>query len=118
LQQQRAKQFLRRNRWPAGLGIELLEFRRQRRQRRVDDLADRSQWMIHWHPTLAAHIAEQRLCSRVPTAHRTSPNISSHSADYTPDLALKLDFFRILLGDTTSLRVHRSFMVKTGPSSL
>ena len=73
LQQQRAKQFLRRNRWPAGLGIELLEFRRQRRQRLVDDLADRPQRMIHWHPRFAAHVAEQRLCSRIPTAHRTSP---------------------------------------------
>jgi crotonobetainyl-CoA:carnitine CoA-transferase CaiB-like acyl-CoA transferase len=48
-------------------------------------------------PRSSAHIAEQRLCSRIPTAHRTSPNISSRSANYTPDLARKVDFFRILL---------------------
>src|SRR5712671_3202276 len=93
LQQQRAKQFLRRNRGPAGLGIELLEFRRPRRQRRVDDFADRPQWMIHWHSALAAHIAEQRLCSRSPTAHRTSPNISSRTGHYTQSLGHNLGLF-------------------------
>jgi len=54
--------------------------RRQRRQRLVHKIADRPQRMIHWHPRLAAHIAEQRFCPRIPTAHPTSPNISSRSA--------------------------------------
>jgi hypothetical protein len=31
------------------------------------------------YPHFAAHIAEQRFCPCIPTAHRTSPNISSRA---------------------------------------
>jgi hypothetical protein len=31
------------------------------------------------YPRFAAHIAEQRFCPCIPTAHRTSPNISSRA---------------------------------------
>jgi hypothetical protein len=53
--------------------------------------------MIRWYPRLAAQIAKQRFGSRIPTAHRTSPNISPRTVNYTPNLGQKLDFFRILL---------------------
>jgi hypothetical protein len=43
--------------------------------------------MILWNPRLAAHVAEQRVAPRIPTAHRTSPHISSRGMDYNPDLA-------------------------------
>src|SRR5215469_14727508 len=83
LQQQRAKQSLRRNRRPAELGVELLEFRRQSRQRLVHDPPDRPQWMILWDSRLAAHIAEQCVALRIPTAHRTSPT-SRHATPIVP----------------------------------
>ena len=79
LQQQSAKQSLRRDRRPAKFGVQLFEFRRQSRQRLVHHLPDRPQRMIPWNPRLAAHIAEQRVGPRIKTAHRTSPHISSRS---------------------------------------
>jgi hypothetical protein len=97
LQQQGTQQFLRRNRGSARLGIEFLKLRRQRHQRLVHNLADRPQWMIHWHPRVTAHVAEQRFCPRIPTAHPTSPNISSRSGHYRQHLGHILDLFRNLL---------------------
>src|SRR5439155_25356695 len=93
LQQQRAKQFLRRNRRPSRLGIEFFKLWRQRRQRLIDNLADRPQRMIYRHPRFTAHVAEQRLCLRIPSAHRTSPNISSRSRNYRQYLGHNLDLF-------------------------
>src|SRR5947207_13938561 len=53
--------------------------------------------MILWNPRLAAHVAEQRITPRIPTAHRTSPT-SRHAARILPQcLANDVDFFRILL---------------------
>src|ERR1700674_3689825 len=66
-------------------------------QRLVHNLLDRPQRMIQWHPRFAAQIAEQRLAPDISTAHRTFPHISSRSAHYTPYLAPKCHFFRILL---------------------
>src|SRR5262249_35004248 len=83
LQQQRAKQPLRRNRRPAELSVELLEFRRQSRQRLVYNPPDRPQRVILWDSRLAAHIAEQRVALRIPTAHRTSPT-SRHATPIVP----------------------------------
>src|SRR5439155_14689416 len=40
-----------------------------------------------------AHVAEQRLCLRIPSAHRTSPNISSRSRNYRQYLGHNLDLF-------------------------
>src|SRR5207237_4125480 len=90
-------QFLRRNRRPSELGVQLVEFPRQCTQRLVHNLLDRSQGMIQWHPRFAAQIAEQRLTPDISTAHRTLPHISSRSAYNTPYLAPKCHFFRILL---------------------
>ena len=53
--------------------------------------------MIYRHPRFTAHVAEQRLCSRIPSAHRTSPNISSRSRNYRHILATISTFFRTLL---------------------
>src|SRR5437870_10247297 len=98
LQQQRAKQFLRSNRRPSELGVKLLELPRQCTQCLIHNLLDRPQRMIRWHSGVAAQIAEQRLASDISTAHRAFPHISSRSAHYTPYLAPKCHFFRILLG--------------------
>jgi hypothetical protein len=83
LQQQSTKQPLGGNRRSAKFGVQLLELRRQRRQRLVHNLSDRSQRMIFGNPRLAAHVAEQRVAPLIPTAHRTSPYISSRCADCT-----------------------------------
>src|SRR5690348_16800673 len=85
LQQQGSKQSLGRDRRPTKPGVQPLEFRRQRRQRLVHNPQDRSQRMILWNPSLAIHITEQHVAPHIPSAHRTSPQISSRSADYTPD---------------------------------
>ena len=45
------------------------------------------------YPHFAAHIAEQRFCPCIPTAHRTSPNISSRSRHYRQYLGHNLDLF-------------------------
>jgi hypothetical protein len=96
LQQQGAQQFLRRNRRPSGLGIELLKFRRQRHQRLTHNLADRPQRMIHWHPRLAAHIAEQRFCLRIPPRIGRPPTSRHAAAIIDNILATISTFFRNL----------------------
>jgi hypothetical protein len=47
---------------------------------------DRLQRMVLWNPPLAIHITEQHVAPCIPTAHRTSPHISSRSVDHTPNL--------------------------------
>ena len=61
LQQQRPQQLLGRDRRPAVVRVELVERRRQHRQRLVDDRPDRPQRVNLRHPRLAAQIAEQAL---------------------------------------------------------
>jgi hypothetical protein len=41
--------------------------------------------MSLWNSCLAAHIAEQRVASCIPTAHRTSPHLVTQ-INYTPYL--------------------------------
>src|SRR5439155_23675471 len=108
LQQQRAQQFLRRNRRPSKLGVQLLEFPRQCTQRLVHNLLDRPQRMIQWHPCFAAQIAEQRLTPDISTAHRTLPHIASRSAYNPPYLAPKCHFFRTLSDVAPMRRSTRS----------
>src|SRR4029077_10448302 len=59
LQQQRAQQPLRRDRWPSVSRVQLTERRRQTSQRLVGQLPDRSQRMIRRYPLLQTHIAEK-----------------------------------------------------------
>jgi hypothetical protein len=49
--------------------------------------------MILWHSRFTAHIAEQRFCPRIPTAHPMSPNISSRNGHCRQYLGHILDLF-------------------------
>jgi hypothetical protein len=69
LEQQGPQQLLGRDRRPAEIGIELVEGRRQHRQRLVDDRPDRPQRVVRRHPGLAAQVAEQGLGPNVVAPH-------------------------------------------------
>jgi len=69
LQQQRPKQFLRRDRGSACAGVDLVEQPVQRTQAVVDERLDPAQRMIRRHELLKAREREQRFLHRIRTAH-------------------------------------------------
>src|SRR4051812_47124394 len=72
LQQQGPQQLLGRDRGPPGQRVELIELRRQTRQRRVHQRADLARWMIRRHHRLRVHIAAQVTSLMIPPAHPTA----------------------------------------------
>jgi hypothetical protein len=70
LQQQRPQQPFRRDRRPAIPRAKLGKFPRQLSKRRIDKLADRSQWMVRCNPVVQPHIAEKNLRAIILAAHR------------------------------------------------
>ena len=85
LQQQGAQQPFRRDRGPPVHGVELLEFARQRCQRRIRDRQDRPQRMIDRHPLLATHVGEHPLRPPIRTSHRPHPCRSARRHRITRD---------------------------------
>ena len=72
------------------------------RERLINNPQDRAQRMIVWNPSLAVHITEQHVAPCIPTAHRTSPNISPRNADHTPISSPIERLFRSLLSCSLS----------------
>jgi len=73
LQQKRAQQPFRRNRWSSLCGVDIRKFSVEGGKHFVDDSADQAQRMVPRYSLLEVHIREQFTRPHIRTAHRCLP---------------------------------------------